>query len=57
MGSFDSPIRVANELPPEIQIPQMIEICNKYGKRLCTKPELQKAGLRNRIFNDFLMTF
>jgi hypothetical protein len=31
MGSFDSPIRVANELPPEIQIPQMIDICNKYG--------------------------
>ena len=22
IGSFDSPIRVANELPPEIQIPQ-----------------------------------
>jgi len=31
VGSFDSPIRIANELPPEIQIPQMIEICNKYG--------------------------
>ena len=31
IGSFDSPIRVANELPPEIQIPQMINICNKYG--------------------------
>jgi hypothetical protein len=31
MGSFDLPIRVANELPPEIQIPQMINICNKYG--------------------------
>ena len=31
IGSFDSPIRVANELPPEIQIPQMIDICNKYG--------------------------
>ena len=31
MGSFDSPIRIANELPPEIQIPQMINICNKYG--------------------------
>ncbi len=30
-GSFDSPIRVANELPPEIQIPRMINICNKYG--------------------------
>jgi len=31
VGSFDSPIRVANELPPEIQIPRMIDICNKYG--------------------------
>ena len=31
VGSFDSPIRVANELPPEIQIPKMIEMCNKYG--------------------------
>ena len=31
VGSFDSPIRVINELPPEIQIPQMIEICNQYG--------------------------
>jgi len=31
VGSFDSPIRVANELPPEIQIPRMIYICNKYG--------------------------
>ena len=31
IGSFDSPIRVENELPPEIQIPKMIEICDKYG--------------------------
>jgi len=31
VGSFDSPIRVANELPPEIQIPRMIDICSKYG--------------------------
>ena len=31
VGSFDSPFRVFNELPPEIQIPKMIEICNKYG--------------------------
>ena len=30
VGSFDSPIRVANELPPEIQIPRMISICNHY---------------------------
>ena len=31
VGSFDSPIRVADELPAEIQIPKMIEICNRYG--------------------------
>ena len=30
VGSFDSPIRVANELPPEIQIPKMISICKHY---------------------------
>lgn len=31
VGSFDSPVRVANEIPAEIQLPKMIEICNKYG--------------------------
>ena len=31
IGSFDSPIRIANELPPEIQIPRMVNICNKYS--------------------------
>jgi tagatose-1,6-bisphosphate aldolase non-catalytic subunit AgaZ/GatZ len=31
VGSFDSPIRVAGELPSEIQLPKMIEICNRYG--------------------------
>ena len=30
VGTFDSPIRVAQELPAEIQVPQMIEICNRY---------------------------
>lgn len=30
VGSFDSPIRVADELPAEIQLPKMIEICNRY---------------------------
>lgn len=29
-GAMDAPVRVANELPPEIQVPKMIEICNKY---------------------------
>jgi tagatose-1,6-bisphosphate aldolase non-catalytic subunit AgaZ/GatZ len=31
VGSFDSPVRVAGEIPAEIQIPKMIEICNRYG--------------------------
>jgi hypothetical protein len=31
IGSFESPVRIENELPPEIQIPRMIDICNKYG--------------------------
>jgi hypothetical protein len=31
VGSFDTPLRVVNELPAEIQVPKMIEICNKYG--------------------------
>lgn len=31
VGSFDSPIRVANEIPAEIQLPKMIEICNRHN--------------------------
>lgn len=31
VGSFDTPLRVVNELPAEIQVPKMIEICNRYG--------------------------
>lgn len=31
VGSLDSPIRVAGEIPAEIQLPKMIEICNRYG--------------------------
>ena len=31
VGSFDSAVRVVDELPPEIQIPKMIEICDKHG--------------------------
>jgi tagatose-1,6-bisphosphate aldolase non-catalytic subunit AgaZ/GatZ len=31
VGSFDTPVRVSNELPAEIQVPKMIEICNRYG--------------------------
>jgi hypothetical protein len=31
VGSLDSPVRIANELPPEIQLPKMIEICNRFG--------------------------
>jgi hypothetical protein len=31
IGSFDTPLRVCGELPAEIQVPKMIEICNSYG--------------------------
>jgi hypothetical protein len=31
VGSFDTPLRVSNELPAEIQVPKIIEICNRYG--------------------------
>lgn len=31
VGSFDTPLRVSNELPAEIQVPKMVEICNHYG--------------------------
>ena len=30
VGSFESPLRIENELPVEIQLPKMIEICNDY---------------------------
>ena len=30
VGSFDSPVRVSDEIPAEIQLPKMIEICNRY---------------------------
>ena len=30
VGSFESPLRVKNELAAEIQVPLMIDICNKY---------------------------
>jgi len=31
VGTFDSPLRIANELPAEIQVPKVIEICNQYN--------------------------
>lgn len=31
IGSFDSPLRVKNEIAPEIQVPKIIEICEKYN--------------------------
>ena len=31
IGCFDSPLRVAGVLPAEIQVPRMIEMCNRYG--------------------------
>ena len=29
VGSFDFPLRINDEIPPEIQVPKMIEICNE----------------------------
>lgn len=31
VGSFDSPVRVADELPAEIQVPKVIDVCQRYG--------------------------
>jgi len=31
IGSFDSPARIVDEIPAEIQVPKMVEICNRYG--------------------------
>ena len=31
VGSFDSLLPVENEIPPEIQIPRMVELCERYG--------------------------
>jgi tagatose-1,6-bisphosphate aldolase non-catalytic subunit AgaZ/GatZ len=30
IGTFDNPLRIKNEIPAEIQIPKMIDICNKH---------------------------
>lgn len=30
VGSLDSPIRIMDELPAEIQVPKMVEICKRY---------------------------
>jgi D-tagatose-1,6-bisphosphate aldolase subunit GatZ/KbaZ-like len=31
VGSFDAPFRISDELPAEIQVPRMLELCQKYG--------------------------
>lgn len=31
IGIFDYPIRIKNQIPSEIQIPKILEICNKYN--------------------------
>jgi len=31
VGSFESPLRIINEVPVEIQLPKTIDICKKYG--------------------------
>ena len=30
VGSFDNPLRILDEIPAEIQIPRIVDICNKY---------------------------
>ena len=35
VGSLDTPFRIKNEIPPEIQIPQVINICNEFD--ICMK--------------------
>ena len=30
IGSFDLPLRIVGEIPAEIQVPKMIEICKKH---------------------------
>jgi hypothetical protein len=34
VGTFESPVRIINELPAEILVPMMIEICGKYGVKM-----------------------
>ena len=48
VGSFDSPLRVANEIPPEIQVPKMVELCNRYGIYM-------KSHNTDYLSNDALM--
>src|SRR5690606_10981958 len=31
IGSFDSPFRIAGELPAEIQIPRMLDLCRRFN--------------------------
>jgi hypothetical protein len=31
IGSFDSPFRIAGELPAEVQVPRMLDVCKEYG--------------------------
>ncbi len=31
VGSFDSPFRIAGELPAEIQVPRMLDLCKRYS--------------------------
>ncbi len=48
VGSFDVPVRVADEIPAEIQLPKMIEICNRHGifMKEHNTDYLSDAGLR-----------
>ena len=50
VGSFDTPIRVAEEIPAEIQVPKMIEICKKSGMTL--EGTLRKSLYKNGEYLD-----
>ncbi|MBN2164494.1 MAG: class II D-tagatose-bisphosphate aldolase, non-catalytic subunit [Pontiellaceae bacterium] len=50
VGSFDSPVRVADEIAPEIQVPKMVELCQKYGINI-------KAHNTDYLSSDALMWY
>jgi len=50
VGTFEVPFRVENEIPAEIQIPKMIEICKKYNV-------LMKAHNTDYLSNEALSCY
>ena len=50
VGTFEAPFRVENEIPAEIQIPKMIEVCKKYNV-------LMKAHNTDYLSNEALKCY